>query len=78
MAQMQLFVGHSHEDDAFCRSLVTALRTGTARMAALIEAQEATAMPGILADIDEHAERFRDGNHLAVPIAAVIASGMKP
>ena len=60
------------------RSLVTALRSGTARMAALIEAQEAAAMPGILADIDEHAERFRDGNHLAVPIAAVIASGMKP
>jgi SAM-dependent methyltransferase len=60
------------------QSLVTALRSGTARMAALIEAQPAAAMPGILADIDEHAERFREGDHIGVPIAAVIVGGTKP
>jgi SAM-dependent methyltransferase len=63
---------------ADAQSLVMALRSGTARMAALIEAQEASAMPDIVADIDEHAERFRDGTNIAVPIAAVIASGVKP
>jgi SAM-dependent methyltransferase len=58
--------------------LVTALQSGTARMAAVIEAQHPSAMPAIVADIDEHAERFRDADGIAVPIAAVIAAGVKP
>jgi ubiquinone/menaquinone biosynthesis C-methylase UbiE len=58
--------------------LVGALRSGTARMAAMIEAQEPAAMPAIIADIDECAEHFRDADGMAVPIAAVIASGVKP
>jgi SAM-dependent methyltransferase len=59
-------------------ALVAALQSGTARMAAMIEAQRPAAMPAILADIDECAERYRGANGIAVPIAAVIASGAKP
>jgi SAM-dependent methyltransferase len=58
-------------------SLVTALQTGTARMAAMLEAQHPDALRAITADIAENAERYRDSGYLAVPIAAVIASGVK-
>jgi SAM-dependent methyltransferase len=58
-------------------SLVTALRTGTARMAAMLEAQNPDALRAITADIAENAERYRNSGHLAVPVAAVIASGVK-
>ena len=60
------------------QALVTSLRSGTARMAAMIAAQPAAAMPAIIADIEEGAARFREGDKIAVPIAAVIASGVKP
>jgi SAM-dependent methyltransferase len=60
------------------QALLAALRSGTARMAAMIEAQHPSAVPAIVAHIDERAERFRDADGIAVPIAAVIASGMKP
>jgi SAM-dependent methyltransferase len=63
---------------AGAHALVAALRSGTARMAAMIEAQHSSAMPAIIADIDEHAERFRDTDGIAVQIAAVIAAGVKP
>lgn len=63
-----------HPDAA---SLVAALRAGTARMAAMIEAQPEAAMPAILADIEEHATPFRDGEGIAVPIAAVVAWGRR-
>ena len=32
MAQMRVFVSHSHEDDTFCRGIVAALR-GAGQMA---------------------------------------------
>ena len=64
----------SHPDAA---SLVTALRTGTARMAAMLEAQHPDALRAITADIAENAEHYRHSGYLAVPIAAVIASGVK-
>ncbi len=64
----------SHLD---AESLVTALRTGTARMAAMLDAQNHDALCAITADIAENAEHCRDGKYLAVPIAAVIASGVK-
>jgi hypothetical protein len=60
------------------RDLVAALRSGTARMAAMIEAQRPAAMPAIIADIDKCAEPYRDPQGIAVPIAAVIAFGVKP
>lgn len=64
----------SHGDAA---ALVAALRAGTARMAAMLQAQHPEALRAITADIAENAERHRDGDRLAVPIAAVIASGVK-
>ena len=63
-----------HADAA---SLVAALRAGTARMAAMIDAQRPDAMPAILADIEQHAAGWRAGAGLAVPFAVVIASGVK-
>lgn len=59
-------------------SLVTALRAGTARMAALIEAQSSTALRAIIADIESNAAPWRADGGLALPIVAVIAAGVKP
>ena len=59
-------------------SLVAALRTGTARMAAQIEAQSPAALRAIVAEIDANAAAWRDAEGLALPIVAVIASGSKP
>src|SRR5262249_31213717 len=55
MAQMQLFVGHSHEDDAFCRALVTALRQAGAD----VWYDEHNLGPGQLIDTIEHELRAR-------------------
>jgi SAM-dependent methyltransferase len=65
-----------HHADA--QALVASLQAGTARMAAMIEAQRPAAMPAIIADIDDCAEPYRDADGIAVPIAAMIASGVKP
>ena len=62
-----------HQADG--RALLDALRSGTARMAALIEAQAAEAIPAIIADIDRAAAAYRDGNGIAIPIAAFVAYG---
>ncbi|HEY0184564.1 MAG TPA: methyltransferase domain-containing protein [Rhodopila sp.] len=59
------------------RALLTALRSGTARMAALIAAQSPEAIPGIAAHIDREAAPYRDANGLAIPLTAFIASGRK-
>jgi SAM-dependent methyltransferase len=59
------------------QALLAALQSGTARMAALLEAQRPSAWEAIVADIAAHAERYRDADVLALPIAAVIASGVK-
>ena len=61
---------------ANAKALVAALQTGTARMAAMIEAQP-PAMPAIIADIDANAARYRDTNGIAVPIAAMITAGAR-
>ncbi|MGA3002903.1 MAG: methyltransferase domain-containing protein [Acetobacteraceae bacterium] len=67
-----------HKDAA---SLLAALRAGTARMAALIDAQMDTAMPAILAALETSTAPFEvsglDGGQLAVPIACYIASGTR-
>ncbi len=63
-----------HRDAA---SLVAALRAGTARMAALIDAQSPAALGAIITDIDANAAAWRDAGGLALPIVAVIASGVK-
>jgi ubiquinone/menaquinone biosynthesis C-methylase UbiE len=58
-------------------ALLAALSAGTARMAALIAAQEPSALTAIANDINSHAERFRRDGNLAIPIAAVLARGHK-
>jgi SAM-dependent methyltransferase len=58
--------------------LLAAFRNGTARTAALIEAQDAAALPAIAAHMAQHAERYRRGDALHIPIAAIVAWGMKP
>ncbi|HEX3992963.1 MAG TPA: class I SAM-dependent methyltransferase [Acetobacteraceae bacterium] len=67
-----------HKDAA---SMLAALRAGTARMAALIDAQADTAMPGILAALETATAPFHipgsDGGQLSVPIACYIASGIR-
>jgi SAM-dependent methyltransferase len=58
-------------------ALIAALSAGTVRMAALIGAQEPSALAAIASDIDSQAERFRRDQSLAIPIAAVLARGRK-
>jgi hypothetical protein len=60
------------------QGLVTALQAGTARMAAMLEAQPSDALAAIVDDIAANAECYRNADGIAVPIAAVIASGRKP
>jgi hypothetical protein len=59
------------------RALLAALAAGTARMAALLAAQEPSALAAIADDVNSQAERFRRGENLAIPIAAVLARGRK-
>ena len=59
------------------RALLDALRSGTARMAALIEAQAASALSAIAADIDCAAAGYRNKGVLEIPIAAYVAFGCK-
>ena len=57
--------------------LVAALRAGTARMAAMISAQDAASMPAIVADIERNAVPYRRADGIAVPVAAFVAAGVK-
>lgn len=59
------------------RALLAALSAGTARMAALIAAQESSALSAIANDVNSQAERFRRDENLAIPTAAVLARGRK-
>lgn len=58
-------------------ALVAALQAGTARMAALIAAQDAAVMPAIVADIAAAAAPYHEAGGIGLPIAAIIASGVK-
>jgi SAM-dependent methyltransferase len=60
------------------QELIAALSAGTVRMAALIAAQTPSALAAIIVDIGHQAERFRRGDDLAIPIAAVLACGCNP
>jgi ubiquinone/menaquinone biosynthesis C-methylase UbiE len=57
--------------------LLAAFRNGTARTAALIDAQNADALPAIAAHMATQAERYRRGDELHIPIAAMVAWGVK-
>lgn len=58
-------------------ALLASLSAGTVRTAALIAAQEPSALAAIANDINSQAERFRRDGNLAIPIAAVLARGHK-
>jgi ubiquinone/menaquinone biosynthesis C-methylase UbiE len=58
---------------ASAKDLVACLRDGTARTAAVIEAQEPSRLGAITASIADNAEQYRDGDALLVPIAALVA-----
>ncbi len=62
---------------ADCAELVAAFRSGTARMAAVIGAQSAAQMRLVVQDMREQAAAFRNGAGLSVPIAAVVARGVR-
>lgn len=57
--------------------LIAAFCAGTVRTAALIAAQGQNALPAIVADIDRKARRYRRGDMLAIPIAAILARGRR-
>lgn len=59
------------------RTLLDALRSGTARMAALIGAQPEAAIPAIVAEIDRAAAPYRDAQGLAIPLSAFVAFGRR-
>jgi len=60
------------------RDIVVALARGTVRTAALIAAQPAAARPAIEAAVAEAAAAYRREGGFAVPIAAILAHGVKP
>jgi SAM-dependent methyltransferase len=62
---------------ASARDLLAALSAGTVRMAALIAAQNASTLPAIAADIERNAARYRNGDRLRIPIAAILGHGRK-
>lgn len=59
------------------RELLGALARGTVRTAALIAAQPPSALPVIEAAIAEAAAAYRRADGYAVPVAAILASGVK-
>jgi hypothetical protein len=63
-----------HRDAA---ELLCALRAGTARMAAMLEAQPDSAMPAILADLESGSAQYRGDGGISVPIACVIVAGAR-
>jgi len=68
---------HATWRHADARALLRALQAGTARMAAMIDSQHPAALPAIIAEIDANASRYRTPDGIALPIAAVIATGRK-
>jgi ubiquinone/menaquinone biosynthesis C-methylase UbiE len=57
--------------------LLAAFRNGTARTAALIDAQDRAALPAIEAHMAAQGERYRRGDELHIPIKAIVAWGVR-
>jgi len=57
--------------------VLAAFRDGTARTGALIDAQDANALPAIATHMAAQAERYRRGDELRIPITAILAAGVK-
>jgi ubiquinone/menaquinone biosynthesis C-methylase UbiE len=62
---------------ATAEDLLAGFRRGTVRTAALIEAQPAAALPEIEAAIASGIAAYRDGDGFAVPIVAILGSGIR-
>jgi SAM-dependent methyltransferase len=60
------------------RDLLVSLRRGTARTAALIDAQPASSLPAIEIEIAKGAAPYRDRDGYAIPIVAILGRGVKP
>jgi SAM-dependent methyltransferase len=60
------------------QQLIERLQQGTARMAGLISGQDPARLPRIAADVARQAEQYRRGDRILVPIAALVASAVKP
>jgi SAM-dependent methyltransferase len=58
--------------------LVAALRCGTVRTAALIDAQRPAAVPAIEAEIARRAAAYRRDGRYFIPLAAILGRGAKP
>ncbi|HWB48872.1 MAG TPA: methyltransferase domain-containing protein [Stellaceae bacterium] len=58
--------------------LIAALRRGTVRTAALIDAQRPAALAAIEAEIARQAAAYRRDGWYCIPIAAILGSGTKP
>jgi len=58
--------------------LVAALRSGTVRTAALIDAQRPAALLAIEAEIARHAGAYRRDGWYYLPLAAILGRGVKP
>jgi SAM-dependent methyltransferase len=58
--------------------LLEGFRCGTVRTAALIGAQPASAVPAIKATMARRAAAYRRGDGYAVPIVAILGSGVRP
>jgi hypothetical protein len=58
--------------------LVEGFRRGTVRTAALIEAQPVAVLPAIKAAMARGGAAYRRGEGYAVPIVAILGSGVRP
>ncbi len=76
-AKVDAWLEHRVWRHADAAALVAALQAGTARMAAMIEGQRKGVLAAIVADIEENAAGYRDAGELALPIAAVVAAGIR-
>jgi ubiquinone/menaquinone biosynthesis C-methylase UbiE len=63
---------------AWPHDLISSLRRGTVRTAALIDAQPAAALPAIETEIARQAEPYRRGDAYFIPIVAILGRGVKP
>jgi SAM-dependent methyltransferase len=75
--QVDARVEHRVWRHADAAALMAALRAGTARMAAMIEGQAEGVLPLVVAEIEAGAAGYRDADGLALPIAAVVAEGVR-
>jgi ubiquinone/menaquinone biosynthesis C-methylase UbiE len=62
---------------ATARDLLEGFRRGTVRTAALIDAQPAAVLPEIEAAIANAIAVYREGNSFAIPIVAILGSGVR-